>query len=220
MGEKRPARCGPWDSVRQGKGLTPMASNRKALTKRLRFEIFKRDEFTCQYCGNRPPKVILEIDHIFCVAEGGTNDEANLVTSCFDCNRGKADVPLTRLPASSSKTLEERKEAAEQISGLNQFLMERREEAEWALIRVGYYWHNKMAYKAENRDKYIFSHERADSVRQFLASLCEAEVLEAVDIAHGRFPSDLDHDYKAWKYFCGVCWRKIKNDGRAPYATG
>lgn len=196
-----------------------MAGNRKPLSKRQRFEIFKRDEFCCQYCGNRPPKVVLEIDHIVCVADGGTNDAANLVTSCFDCNRGKADVPLTRLPASSLQTLDERREQAEQVAALNRFLMEKRDEAEQALIRAGYYWHNKLSHKPEDRDRFIFAHERADSVRQFLASLCEAEVLEAMDIAHGRFPADLQRDYKTWKYFCGVCWRKIKNDGR-PYASG
>lgn len=197
-----------------------MAGNRKPLSKRQRFEIFKRDEFCCQYCGNRPPKIVLEIDHIVAVADGGTNDEANLVTSCFDCNRGKSDVPLTRLPASASQTLDQRREQSEQIAALNQFLMEKREEAERALIRCGYYWHNKLAYKPEDRDRFIFANERADSVRTFLTTLCEADILEAMDIAHGRFPADLQHDFKTWKYFCGVCWRKIKNDGRAPYATG
>lgn len=196
-----------------------MAGNRKPLSKRQRFEIFKRDEFCCQYCGNRPPKVILEIDHIVAVADGGTNDEANLVTSCFDCNRGKSDVPLTRLPASSSQTLEQRREAAEQIAALNQFLMERREAIEFSLVSVGYYWHNKTC-PPNKQDCYVFAKEREESVRQFLNHLCEADVLEAVDIAHGRFPAEWDNDFKTWKYFCGVCWRKIKGDGRVPYATG
>jgi hypothetical protein len=57
--------------------------------KSLRFEIFARDVFTCQYCGQRPPDVILEADHIHPVSKGGSDDTINLITSCFDCNRGK-----------------------------------------------------------------------------------------------------------------------------------
>jgi 5-methylcytosine-specific restriction endonuclease McrA len=64
------------------------------LTNRQRFEILKRDGFTCQYCGRKPPEVILEVDHIFPVDKGGTNDPSNLIASCYDCNRGKSDVLL------------------------------------------------------------------------------------------------------------------------------
>lgn len=44
---------------------------RKAISKKTRFEVFKRDRFTCQYCGATPPGVLLHIDHIHPVAEGG-----------------------------------------------------------------------------------------------------------------------------------------------------
>ena len=65
-----------------------------AVGKRLRFEIFKRDSFTCQYCGQFPPHVILEVDHLTPRASGGSDDIENLVTSCFACNRGKCDVAI------------------------------------------------------------------------------------------------------------------------------
>lgn len=70
-------------------------SKRAPLSKSLRFEIFRRDGFTCRYCGRRPPEVVLEIDHVVPVAEGGTNEHLNLVTSCVDCNRGKAAKVLS-----------------------------------------------------------------------------------------------------------------------------
>lgn len=57
--------------------------------KSLRFEVFARDGFTCQYCGQRPPDVVLEPDHIHPKSKGGSDDSINLITSCFDCNRGK-----------------------------------------------------------------------------------------------------------------------------------
>ena len=64
-------------------------AERKPLSKKMRFEVFKRDKFTCQYCGRMAPDVILEVDHIKPVAEGGNNGMMNLITSCRDCNRGK-----------------------------------------------------------------------------------------------------------------------------------
>lgn len=75
-------------------GTTPAKLVRKPISKRVRFEIFKRDLFTCQYCGRTPPTVMLEIDHIIPVAEGGGNDGINLTTSCEDCNSGKSSIPL------------------------------------------------------------------------------------------------------------------------------
>ena len=67
---------------------------RKPISKSLRFEVFKRDSFKCQYCGASAPDVILEVDHIVPVAEGGENDMMNLITSCRDCNRGKGKKKL------------------------------------------------------------------------------------------------------------------------------
>lgn len=66
-----------------------MKSQRPPISKRLRFDIFKRDGFLCQYCGRRPPDVVLELDHLHPHSQGGATDEVNLVTSCDDCNRGK-----------------------------------------------------------------------------------------------------------------------------------
>jgi hypothetical protein len=70
-------------------------AQRKAISKKLRFEVFKRDAFTCQYCGKSAPSVVLEIDHINPVKSSGDNDIMNLITSCFDCNRGKGARKLS-----------------------------------------------------------------------------------------------------------------------------
>lgn len=64
--------------------------SRKSISKRKRFSVFARDGFTCRYCGRQPSDVILHLDHIIPVSKGGTNDPENLVTSCADCNLGKA----------------------------------------------------------------------------------------------------------------------------------
>lgn len=72
-----------------------MASEREKITKKMRFEVFKRDSFRCQYCGRHAPDVILEVDHIKPVAEGGKTTMLNLITSCRDCNRGKGKRRLS-----------------------------------------------------------------------------------------------------------------------------
>lgn len=59
------------------------------LSVKTRFEVFKRDRYTCQYCGKHPPDVLLEADHIVPRAAGGSDDLTNLTTACTDCNRGK-----------------------------------------------------------------------------------------------------------------------------------
>lgn len=64
-------------------------TERKPVGKKLRFEVFKRDNFTCQYCGAQAPDVVLHVDHINPVAGGGDNDIMNLITSCESCNLGK-----------------------------------------------------------------------------------------------------------------------------------
>jgi len=56
---------------------------------KVRFEILKRDNFTCQYCGKKAPEVILEVDHIEPYSKTKNNHPDNLITACKDCNRGK-----------------------------------------------------------------------------------------------------------------------------------
>jgi hypothetical protein len=71
---------------------------RKQISRRLRYEILRRDDHACRYCGVRVPDVVLTIDHVIPVALGGTDDPENLVAACKDCNAGKSantpDAPL------------------------------------------------------------------------------------------------------------------------------
>ena len=88
------------------------------ISKQLRFEVFKRDKFTCQYCGRSAPDVILNVDHIKPVVEGGTNEILNLLTSCFDCNNGKrakllSDDNIIKKQQLQLEALQERKEQIE-----------------------------------------------------------------------------------------------------------
>lgn len=68
---------------------------RVPIPKKLRFDVFKRDSFTCQYCGRKAPDIVLHCDHVMPVADGGVGDILNLVTSCVDCNLGKGARQLS-----------------------------------------------------------------------------------------------------------------------------
>lgn len=63
-----------------------------AISKRTRFEVLKRDNHTCRYCGATTPDATLTVDHVMPVALGGSDDPSNLVAACRDCNYGKAST--------------------------------------------------------------------------------------------------------------------------------
>lgn len=92
---------------------------RKSLSKKTRFEVFKRDLFTCQYCGRSAPTAVLRCDHIQPVAKGGSNHITNLITSCFDCNAGKSD----RLIGDNSELVKQHAELAKIQERRNQLAM-------------------------------------------------------------------------------------------------
>ncbi len=56
-----------------------------------RRNIFKRDRFTCQYCGDQPGSEELTLDHVIPRARGGESRWDNCVLACIDCNKRKAD---------------------------------------------------------------------------------------------------------------------------------
>lgn len=113
------SRGAPREGRRQKGGLYL----RENISKRVRFDVFKRDSFKCQYCGKAAPEVVLELDHIKPVAAGGDNNITNLITSCFDCNRGKADKTLTE-----NATLTKQKA---QLDELNEKRIQLEMLAEW-----------------------------------------------------------------------------------------
>lgn len=68
---------------------------RKPISDKIRFEVFKRNNFTCSYCGRKAPEFILNVDHIHPVSKGGDNNMLNLTTSCSGCNGGKSNRLLS-----------------------------------------------------------------------------------------------------------------------------
>lgn len=69
-----------------------------AVSKRIRYEVLRRCNYACYYCGLPAPATVLEVDHVTPRSLGGTDDAFNLVAACPDCNNGKRDsVPNQEL---------------------------------------------------------------------------------------------------------------------------
>ncbi len=67
-----------------------------AVSKKLRFEVFRRDDFRCRYCGSAAKDgAVLEPDHVVPRARGGLDIATNLLTACEPCNSGKRDTPMS-----------------------------------------------------------------------------------------------------------------------------
>lgn len=176
---------------------------RKNISKKTRFEVFKRDQFTCQYCGNTPPAVVLEVDHIDAVSNGGDNDIDNLITSCFDCNRGKGARSLSTIPQTVHEKLEVLHEREEQIKAFNKQLKAKRKRQDKQI--------DSLSDILVQHTKHYFTDSFRESVRiNFLEVLSPEQLENAMHKAcmKCRAPQD------AVKYFCGTCWGIIKGRGK------
>ena len=174
-------------------------SKRKALSKRVRFEVFKRDAFTCQYCGAHPPGSILHVDHIEAVANGGADDMDNLITACEACNLGKGARALTTAPESLADKAARIAEAEEQLAGYSAIMQARRERIEddvWRVVEA-------LTGETEIR------HDRYQSIKHFVERIGVDECLDAAEIAGAR----LGYARQRFRYFCGICWNKVRELG-------
>lgn len=176
----------------------------------VRFEVFKRDGFTCQYCGRKTPAIVLEVDHIIPIAGGGTDDIENLVTACWDCNRGKGARDLdSRAPVPD---LEERAglimEREAQIRVYNEAKQTERERKDRDFAEVWEHW-----FDAWSKDELPRWHTPWEStLRAYIEQIGKHEVMDAMDIAQNRFRA-IKSD--AVRYFVGVLKRKVaRQEGR------
>lgn len=69
-----------------GGGREHTGKDRKILSQKVRWDVFKRDEYRCRHCGSEHD---LTIDHIEPKSLGGMDDDGNLQTLCRPCNSKK-----------------------------------------------------------------------------------------------------------------------------------
>jgi len=172
---------------------------RKSMSKKTRFEVFKRDCFTCQYCGGVPPVSILHVDHINPVSKGDANNQDNLITACSACGLGKGAALLSSIPKSLTEKAEEIKEREQQIAGYAQVMQEkidRIEDQAWIVVEA--YGSNFL--EGINKRKF-------HSIKKFVELIGFHETLEAMQTARAKIGYN---DTSTFLYFCGICWRKFR----------
>lgn len=177
-------------------------AKRKSLSKKIRFEVFKRDSFTCQYCGAKAPDTILEVDHIHPVKEGGTNDLMNLVTSCIECNRGKgaAKISDTSIVEKQRRQIEELNIRRQQLEMMLEWRDGIRSIKEEKYKRVISYWLEETGINlTEAGNKTLKSHVDNYGVM---------ETLEAIDIAIEKYGTD--EEEKTFNKIGGILYLKNK----------
>lgn len=176
-----------------------------AVSKRLRFEIFRRDNHTCRYCGATAPDVPLRVDHVTPVALGGSDKPENLVTSCEPCNSGKssaspdathvADVSDIALKWSAAM-----QQAADNLSQQETPKIEYRDAflSEWGRWGTG---------EGEARKTIELPDDWKPSIERFRVAGLPAWVwADIVDIAMGY---DKVLPANKFKYCCGIAWNKV-----------
>lgn len=151
---------------------------RVPISKKLRFEVFKRDSFTCQYCGNESPDVLLEIDHIDPVSKGGKNNILNLITACKDCNRGKTNIKLNdnSLLKKQKKQLDDFQERKNQINLMFKWKKELLNIEELELQKLNKYWGDLL-------NKYSFTESGIKAMKLLLKKNTIKDIIDAMDIA-------------------------------------
>ena len=126
----------------------------------------------------------------------------NLITSCFDCNRGKSNIPLNKLPNTikdNVEILEEKhlqyKEYQKLLRKINKAISNDIQLVEDAYIDCFPEFCLKESFKNS-------------SIKMFIEKIGVSEVVDSMYIACSR----VFDEEKAIKYFCGICWNKIRDN--------
>ena len=182
-----------------------MASRRKQIPKSVRFEVFKRDKFTCQYCGESAPNVILEVDHITPVSKGGSNEIINLITSCRDCNRGKTDKKLDDNTAViiQKKQLDAMQERREQLEMMVQWQKSLEHELEIETDAIDAYF--------KSNTKWSFNDNGRRRIRKLIRQFGFSEVYTATEISIDTYYDGSERSWdNAYNKLGGICYNRRK----------
>lgn len=148
---------------------------------------------------------MLEVDHVLPRSEGGGDELENLLTACWDCNRGKGatvlDSSVTTLDLEEQTDLIREKER--QIREYNLAKREQRERRNNEFAHAWNYWFE--LWDADTLPRYYTPWESA--LRDWIDEIGLEEVEDAMDITAARF------DYltkRALAYLAGVCRQKAE----------
>lgn len=182
-----------------------------AVSKRLRFEVLRRDDHTCQYCGETAPGVTLHVDHVIPVSLGGSNNPGNLVAACKDCNAGKTSVP-----AGAPLVQKVNAHAAAYALALTDKMTRIRGRLEKENECIEQFEDLWKGWQVASTGKSI---PRPDDYKDALRKWCHMgvplDLIEyAIEVAMSK--RGLTSDHGEFRYMAGVVWRTLDNE-EAPY---
>lgn len=173
-----------------------------AVSKRLRYEVLKRDGYSCRYCGLRAGETELVVDHVVPESLGGSDDPTNLVAACRDCNAGKSSVhPDAPLVAEVSEDAERWARAMEIVAMGRAVERYELNERRNAFLDAWNIW----TFNSNGKHVPMPSDWRISIDNFFNAGLDEEDLTELVDVAMRAKSKN------TWRYFCGCCWTRIRD---------
>lgn len=167
------------------------------VSKRTRFEVLRRDNYTCRYC--RSTEDALTVDHVTPVALGGNDAPENLVACCKDCNAGKTstspdegtltmltDAQIAYERARATVVAREQAKARKRQSMLNKF--------------------HKAWEASTPRGAELPADWRTGVAKWVSRGLSVNQVIEAAEIAGGKthFPPR-----QTYAYMAKICWNWV-----------
>ncbi|MBZ5736470.1 HNH endonuclease [Nocardioides sp. TRM66260-LWL] len=184
---------------------------RTTISKRLRFAVLTRENFTCHYCGaSKDDGVKLTVDHVIPVALGGSDEPSNLVSACEPCNSGKTSTAPTEGTVAAVNA------AAITWATAMQIAAQEAAQARAALDGQIDHWHT--AWNAWGRTWNDGTREHVplpDGWRNSISALLEAGAdLDAlvgfIRVAMTSKAAKTADD-AIFKYFCGCGWKHVKS---------
>lgn len=172
------------------------------VTKRTRYEVLRRDNHTCRYCGASAPDAKITVDHVTPVALGGTDDLGNLVAACRDCNAGKAstspDAPLVE----DVKQLDLKWAGALRRVAAARGRQQKKRDAYVAAFDAAW---GEWTVRGESIERP--AGWRTSVERFYDLGVPIAEVTQCVRVACGN---DRIYADETFRYFAGCVWRVVK----------
>jgi hypothetical protein len=172
-----------------------------AVSKRVRYEVLKRDNHTCRYCGATAPDTTLTVDHVTPTALGGTDDPSNLVTACRDCNAGKASTSPTAELVADVKQLDMKWASA--IRRVAQARARQHKKCDTYVNKFNDAW---LTYHTSSGEVYRPDGWRHSIERFYDLGVPIDEITRCALIALGN---DRIRSGDTFRYFAGCVWRVV-----------